>query len=59
MNGTKIVKIVFKEYTNDRPKVVFGTILNDADGFLEVKATDGNTLTINKQHIIFTKGGCY
>ncbi len=59
MNGNKISKVVFRETEDSRPKVLFCYILKDADGFVEVRTTDGNTFLINKNNIIFTKEGCY
>ncbi len=51
-------KIVFRESIDSSPKVVFGTVKDLNDGFIEVTASSG-VFTINKNSIIFIKDGDY
>ena len=50
-----LVKVVFKEGKDEKPKVVWGYVLDDSFDFLKLETTSGFLFNINKQNIIFTK----
>jgi hypothetical protein len=59
MNTVKTEKVVFKEDEYSRAKVLYGTVKEIDNDFIEVITTQGNVFTINKKNLIFRKaGGC-